>query len=148
MFGSVLTAMITPFDDNLQVNYPAAAKLARYLAQTGSDGIVVAGTTAESPNLTQEEKLNLFREIKQTAGDSCKVIAGVGTYSTKESIELIEKISDFNLDGIMAVVPYYNKPSQEGLYEHFRAIAGSTALPLMLYNIPGRTATNIIKHER
>lgn len=144
MFGSVLTAMVTPFDDNLQVNYPAAAELARHLAQNGSDGIVVAGTTGESPNLTKEEKLNLFREIKQAVGDSCKVIAGVGTYSTKESIELIERISDFNLDGIMAVVPYYNKPSQEGLYEHFKAIAGSTTLPLMLYNIPGRTVINLL----
>lgn len=144
MFGRVLTAMVTPFDDDLQVNYSAAAEIARHLVRNGSDGIVVAGTTGETPNLTKEEKLKLFKEVKQAVGDSCKVIAGVGTYSTKESIEITEKISDLNLDGIMAVVPYYNKPSQEGLYEHFKAIAGATTLPMMLYNIPGRTSTNLL----
>ncbi len=144
MFGNVLTAMVTPFDDSLRINYRETAKIASYLAQNGSDGIVVAGTTGETPNLSQEEKINLFKEVKQAVGNSCKVIAGVGTYSTRESIEITEKISDLNLDGIMAIVPYYNKPSQEGLYEHFKAIAGSTELPVMLYNIPGRTGTNML----
>lgn len=144
MFGRVLTAMVTPFDDNFQVNYPAAAKIAQYLAQNGTEAIVVAGTTGETPNLTKEEKLNLFKVVKEAVGDSCKVIAGVGTYSTRESIELVEKIAGHNLDGIMAVVPYYNKPSQEGLYEHFKAIAGATTLPMMLYNIPGRTVINLL----
>lgn len=144
MFGSVLTAMVTPFDENLQVNYGAAARLARYLAQNGNDGIVVTGTTGEAPTLTKEEKLTLFTEVKQAVGDSCKVIAGIGTYSTRESIELAEEVSDFNLDGIMAVVPYYNKPSQEGLYQHFKAIAEASGLPLMLYNIPGRTGINML----
>lgn len=143
MFGSVLTAMVTPFDDKLQVNYSAAAEIAQYLAANGSDGIVVSGTTGESPNLTKEEKLTLFKEVKQAVGETCKIIVGVGTYSTKESIELTEKISNLNLDGILTVVPYYNKPSQEGLYEHFKAIAEATSLPVMLYNIPGRTATNL-----
>lgn len=144
MFGSVLTAMVTPFDENLQVNYVAAARIARYLAQNGNDGIVVTGTTGEAPTLTKEEKLTLFTEVKQAVGDSCKVIAGIGTYSTRESIELAEKVSDLNLDGIMAVVPYYNKPSQEGLYQHFKAIAEASGLPLMLYNIPGRTGINML----
>lgn len=144
MFGTVLTAMVTPFDDNLEVNYPAAAKIAQYLAQNGTDGIVVAGTTGETPTLTKEEKINLFKVVKEAVGDNCKVIAGVGTYSTKESIALVEKTSGLNLDGIMAVVPYYNKPSQEGLYEHFKAIAEATTLPMMLYNIPGRSVINLL----
>ncbi|MGI6449795.1 MAG: 4-hydroxy-tetrahydrodipicolinate synthase [Desulfitobacteriia bacterium] len=144
MFGSVLTAMVTPFDEKLQVNYPVAAQLARHLSQNGSEGIVVAGTTGETPNLTPEEKIRLFQEVKNAVGDSTKVIAGVGTYSTRESIELVERIADLNLDGIMAVVPYYNKPSQEGLYQHFKAIAEATSQPLMLYNIPGRTACNLL----
>jgi len=143
MFGNVLTAMVTPFDDQLKVNYSAAVKLAQYLATNGTDSIVVAGTTGESPTLTKDEKLALFREVKQAVGDKCKVIAGVGTYSTKETIDLTQKIGDFNLDGIMVVAPYYNKPSQQGLYEHFRAIAESTDLPVMLYNIPGRTRVSI-----
>ena len=144
MFGSVLTAMITPYNDKLEIDYSAVARIAQHLATNGTDGIVVAGTTGESPNLTKDEKLNLFREVKQAVGSSCKVIAGVGTYSTKESIEVTKKISDLGIDGIMAVVPYYNKPSQEGLYEHFKAIAGVTTLPMMLYNIPGRTGTNLL----
>jgi len=144
MFGSVLTAMVTPFDEKLEIDYAAVAKIAKHLAANGSDGIVVAGTTGETPNLTQEEKINLFKEVKQAVGDSCKVLAGVGTYSTKESIELVSKIKGLGLDGIMAVVPYYNKPSQEGLYQHFKAIAEATDLPVMLYNIPGRTVVNLL----
>lgn len=144
MFGSNITAMVTPFDDKLEVNYQAAGRLAKYLADNGSDGIVVAGTTGETPNLTKEEKLNLFKTVKEAVGDSCKVIAGVGTYSTRESIEIVEKLSGYDLDGVMAVVPYYNKPSQEGLYEHFKAIARETDLPMMLYNIPGRSVINLL----
>ncbi|HHV63945.1 MAG TPA: 4-hydroxy-tetrahydrodipicolinate synthase [Peptococcaceae bacterium] len=143
MFGSVLSAMVTPFDDTLQVNYRAAALLARNLVQNGSEGIVVAGTTGETPTLSQEEKIRLFQTVKDAVGDSAKVIAGVGTYSTQESVELVAKITDLKLDGVMAVVPYYNKPSQEGLYQHFKAIAEATHLPVMLYNIPGRTAQNL-----
>lgn len=144
MFGSVITAIVTPFDDNLQVNYSAAADLARYLAANGSDGIVVAGTTGETPNLTKDEKYNLFQAVKEAVGADCKVIAGVGTNSTKDSVELTKKISDLKLDGIMAVVPYYNKPSQAGLVEHFKEIAQNTDLPVMLYNIPGRTGINML----
>jgi 4-hydroxy-tetrahydrodipicolinate synthase len=144
MFGRVLTAMATPFDGNLHVNYTEAVKIARYLAENGTEGIVLAGTTGESPNLSPEEKLTLFREIKQAVGDSVKIIGGVGTYSTAESVRLAEKCSGLGIDGIMAVVPYYNKPSQEGLYRHFKAIAEVSGLPLMLYNIPGRTSINLL----
>lgn len=144
MFGNVLTAMVTPFDEQSEVNYYAAARLAQYLADNGSDGIVVAGTTGEAPNLTKEEKVNLFKDVKQAVGDSCQVLAGVGTYSTRESVELVRMVSGLGLDGIMAVVPYYNKPSQDGLYEHFKAIAEATDLPVMLYNIPGRTVINLL----
>lgn len=143
MFGSVLTAMVTPFDEKLEVDYAAAAVLARYLAANGTDGIVIAGTTGESPNLNQEEKLRLFTTVKEAVGDSCKVIAGVGTYSTHESVAITRKLPG-NLDGIMAVVPYYSKPSQDGVYEHFKAIAGATDMPVMLYNIPGRTGINLL----
>jgi len=144
MFGNVLTAMVTPFDEQSEVNYRAAARLAQYLAANGSDGIVVAGTTGETPNLTKKEKINLFKEVKQAVGDSCKVLAGVGTYSTRESVEVVQMVSGLGLDGVMAVVPYYNKPSQDGLYEHFRTIAEATDLPVMLYNIPGRTVINLL----
>jgi 4-hydroxy-tetrahydrodipicolinate synthase len=104
---------------------------------------LVAGTTGESPNLSAVEKIELFKVVKEAVGDSCQVIAGVGTYSTAESIELTKESSKLDIDGILAVVPYYNKPSQEGLYEHFKAIAQNTDLPVMLYNIPGRTAVNL-----
>lgn len=144
MFGNVMTAMVTPMNDKLEIDYRAAIDLAVHLAQNGSDGIVVAGTTGETPTLSKEEKINLFREVKQAVGDKCKVIAGIGTYSTKESIELAERISKLNLDGVLTVVPYYNKPSQEGLYCHFKAIAEASDYPVMLYNIPGRTSLNML----
>ncbi len=144
MFGNILTAMVTPFDDNQEVNYLAAANLAQYLASNGTDGIVIAGTTGETPTLTMEEKYLLFRTVKEAVGDSCKVIAGVGTNSTKDSVQLARKIEGLNLDGVMAVVPYYNKPSQEGLYQHFKSIAEATELPVMLYNVPGRTSANML----
>lgn len=143
MFGNVLTAMVTPFDDRLQVDYKAAAELAKHLVQNGSEGIVLAGTTGESPNLTQAEKSRLFAEVKQAVGDSCKVLGGIGTYSTFESVKMVKECAECNLDGIMAVVPYYNKPSQDGLYAHFKAIAEATGLPVMLYNIPSRTSVNL-----
>ncbi|MFA6809294.1 MAG: 4-hydroxy-tetrahydrodipicolinate synthase, partial [Eubacteriales bacterium] len=143
-FGSILTAMVTPFDQNLNVNYDAARELAKYLVNNGSDGIVVAGTTGETPTLSKEEKINLFRVVKEAVGDTAKVIAGVGTNSTTSSIEMVKSISSLNLDGVMAVVPYYNKPSQEGLYQHFKAIAEATDMPMMLYNIPGRTGINML----
>ena len=144
MFGRVITAMVTPFDQKLEVDYLAAADLAQYLASNGSDGIVVAGTTGETPTLSMEEKYLLCRAVKEAVGDRCKVIAGVGTNSTKDSVQLTQKINGLDLDGVMAVVPYYNKPSQEGLYEHFRRIAEAADVPVMLYNIPGRTGINML----
>ncbi len=142
-FGNVLTAMVTPFDDNLEVNYAEAKKLAQYLVDNGSDGIVVAGTTGESPTLTKEEKVRLFAAVKEQVGGKAKVVAGTGSNSTKESVILTREAEKLGLDGIMLVVPYYNKPCQDGLYAHFREIATATSLPVMLYNVPSRTVTNL-----
>jgi 4-hydroxy-tetrahydrodipicolinate synthase len=142
-FGNVLTAMVTPFDDNLEVNYIEAKRLAQYLVDNGSDGIVVAGTTGESPTLTKDEKLRLFAVVKEQVGDSAKVIAGTGSNNTKECISLTREAEKLGVDGIMLVVPYYNKPCQEGLFTHFHAIATATTLPVMLYNVPTRTVTNL-----
>jgi 4-hydroxy-tetrahydrodipicolinate synthase len=136
--------MVTPMNDKFEVDYQEAERLALYLIEHGSDGIVVSGTTGESPTITAEEKLELFRVVKQAVGSKAKVIAGVGSNSTDASISLARKAQDTGVDGIMAVVPYYNKPSQEGMYQHFRAIAEATSLPLMLYNVPGRTSANLL----
>lgn len=142
-FGTVVTAMVTPFNEDLSVNWGMVKELALYLVENGSDGIVVAGTTGESPTLTFEEKARLFREVKEAVGDKAKVTAGTGTYNTEESIHLTKAAEEAGVDAIMLVVPYYNKPPQEGLYRHFRAIAEQTKLPVILYNIPGRTACNL-----
>ena len=141
--GRLLTAMVTPFDSEGQVDYQQARKLARALVDSGSDGVVVAGTTGESPTLRTEEKIKLYTEIKAELGNRGTVVAGTGNYSTAESIELTEQAEKSGVDAVMAVVPYYNKPSQEGLYQHFRAIAESTKLPCILYNVPSRTITNL-----
>lgn len=143
-WGRVLTAMVTPFDERLQVNYDQAAKLAEKLVRTGSDGLVVAGTTGESPTLTKEEKLKLFAVVAEAVGGEGTVLAGVGTNNTEASVEMAKAAEKTGVDGLMAVVPYYNKPSQEGLYRHFRAIAEATQLPIMIYNIPGRTGVNLL----
>ncbi|HZT44427.1 MAG TPA: 4-hydroxy-tetrahydrodipicolinate synthase [Chthonomonadaceae bacterium] len=144
IFGQVVTAMVTPFDVNGRVDPHAAAQLVTYLLDNGSDGIVVSGTTGESPTLTHEEKLNLFRLVKETAGPRGKVIAGTGGNDTASSIALTRKAAEIGVDGALLVVPYYNKPSQEGLYRHFRAIAESVPeLPCMLYNVPPRTSQNM-----
>ena len=142
-FGHVLTAMVTPFDENLNVDCKKAADLARLLIASGSDGVVVAGTTGESPTLTHEEKVALFRAVVEAIGGKGLVIAGTGTNSTKDSIELTREAEDAGADGIMLVAPYYNKPPQDGLFRHFEAIAKETSLPIMLYNIPSRTGVNI-----
>ncbi len=142
-FGRVLTAMVTPFNSNLQVNYQAAQELAVRLVESGSDGVVVAGTTGESPTLNKQEKLGLFKAVVEAVGGKGTVIAGTGSYDTMESIELTKEAERTGVDGVMLVAPYYNKPPQEGLYQHFKAIAGETALPVILYNIPGRTGVNI-----
>lgn len=142
-FGRVLTAMVTPFDGNLQVNYQAAQELAVRLIESGSDGLVVAGTTGESPTLTKKEKVTLFKAVVEAVGGRGTVIAGTGSYDTAESIELTKEAERTGVDGVMLVAPYYNKPSQEGLYRHFMAIAGETSLPVIVYNIPGRTGVNV-----
>lgn len=142
-FGKVLTAMVTPFEDNLQVNYQAAQELAVRLIESGSDGVVVAGTTGESSTLSKKEKLALFKAVVEAIGGRGTVIAGTGSYNTAESIELTKEAEHTGVDGVMLVAPYYNKPSQEGLYRHFTAIAREASLPVIIYNIPSRTGVNI-----
>ncbi len=141
--GRLLTAMITPFDDGGQIDYAQARRLAQALLDSGSDGVVVSGTTGEAPTLTREEKLRLFTEIKQAVDGRGVVLAGTGTYSTAESIELSQEAERAGVDGLLLTVPYYNRPTQEGLFRHFEAIARSTNLPCIMYNIPGRTGTNM-----
>jgi len=141
--GRLLTAMVTPFDEKGDVDFEQAKKLAHALLDSGSDGIVLSGTTGESPTLTTDEKMRLFSEVKQSVGDKGVVIAGTGTYSTAESIELSQEAEKQGVDGLLLVVPYYNKPPQEGMYQHFKAIAGKTNLPCIVYNIMGRTGVNM-----
>ena len=143
-FGRMLTAMVTPFDDNLEVNYDMAVQLAEYLLKQGNDGIVVNGTTGESPTLSDAEKLEMFRTVKKAVGSRAVVIAGTGSNDTRHCIELTKQAEECGVDGIMLVVPYYSKPSQEGLYRHFKAVAAQTSLPIILYNIPGRCGTNLL----
>lgn len=140
----LLTAMITPYDDKLQVNYAQAADLAEYLVNNGTEGIVVSGTTGESPVLTDEEKLKLFAAVKNRIGKRIPVWAGTGSNDTAHSLELSKEAEKLGVDGIMLVCPYYNKPGQEGLYRHFKKIAEAVSLPLMLYNIPSRTGINLL----
>lgn len=142
-FGRLLTAMITPFAADGSVDYEGAKQLALALLDSGSDGVVVVGTTGEAPTLTHEEKVRLFAEVKAAVGSHGAVIAGTGTNNTAESVELTREAERAGADGVLAVTPYYNKPPQEGLYRHFRAIAGATGLPLILYNLPGRTSINM-----
>lgn len=143
IFGRLLTAMVTPFDSNLKVDRNKTEDLVEHLISTGTTAIVVAGTTGESPTLTSQEKLDLFRHVVEIVKGRIPVIAGTGSNNTAESIELTQKAEEIGVDGIMLVVPYYNKPSQEGLYQHFKSIALSTKLPVMLYNIPGRSVINM-----
>lgn len=141
--GRLITAMVTPFDAQGQVDYVQARHLASSLIDSGSDGLVISGTTGESPTLTKDEKIRLFREIKAELGDRGAVVAGTGNYSTAESIELTQEAEKEGADAVLLVVPYYNKPTQEGLYQHFKAIAESTNLPCILYNVPSRTITSL-----
>ena len=144
-FGRTITAMITPFKEDGSVNYAVAEKLAAYLAENGSDGIVVCGTTGESPSLTWDEEYELFQVVKKAVSGKALVIAGTGSNSTREAIAATQKAAKIGLDGSLQVVPYYNKPPQEGMYQHFQAIAQSSPdLPIMLYNIPGRTGQNLL----
>ena len=141
--GRLITAMVTPFDPQGAVDYAQARKLAKALIDSGSDGIVVVGTTGESPTVTWEEEHRLFREIESVVGKSGAVIAGTGSNSTEEARENTIRAEKWGVDACLLVVPYYNKPTQEGLYQHFKTIAESTALPCILYNVPSRTVTNL-----
>ncbi len=141
--GRVLTAMVTPFTAGGDLNYDEAACLADYLVTHGSDGLVVCGTTGESPTLTWQEEFELFRVVRDAVAGRAKVIAGTGSNSTREAIEATKKAAQLGLDGSLQVVPYYNKPTQAGLYEHFKAIAQASDLPILLYNIPGRTGASL-----
>lgn len=143
-FGNLLTAMVTPFDDKMEVDYTQAANLAKYLAEHGSDGIVVCGTTGESPTLTKEEKIKLWQVVKEAVAGKAVVIAGTGSNNTKDSIAMTKEAEKIGVDGAMLVGPYYNKPSQEGFYQHFKTVAEATSLPIIVYNVPGRTGTNIL----
>ena len=143
-FGRLLTAMVTPFDREGTVDLALAGRLARYLVNEGSDGIVVCGTTGESPTLSWNEQYQLLETVKNVVGNKVKVLAGTGSNSTAEAIEATVKAFEVGADGALVVVPYYNKPPQEGLEAHFRAVANSAPdLPLMLYNIPGRTGCSL-----
>ncbi|MCJ8006320.1 4-hydroxy-tetrahydrodipicolinate synthase [Lederbergia wuyishanensis] len=142
-FGQVSTAMVTPFDSKGNIDFQKTTKLVNHLIQNGSDSLVVAGTTGESPTLSTEEKLALFRHITITVDGRVPVIAGTGSNNTYSSIELTKKAEEIGVDAIMLVAPYYNKPNQNGLYQHFVSIAKSTKLPIMIYNIPSRSSVNI-----
>jgi len=141
--GRLLTAMVTPFDAQGEVDYQQARRLALSLLDSGSDGVVVSGTTGESPTLSKEEKLRLFAETKSALGNRGTVVAGTGSYNTKEGQGLTKEAEKIGVDACLLVVPYYNKPTQQGLWEHFKAIAQSTTLPCILYNVPSRTVTNL-----
>lgn len=141
--GKIITAMVTPFDGNLEVDYKKAAELAEMLLAEGSDGILVAGTTGESPTLTKEEKIKLIRTIRDVIGKRGALIAGTGTNSTRDSINFTRAAEEAGADAALVVAPYYNKPPQEGILIHFRQVAAATRLPIIVYNIPGRTGMNI-----
>jgi 4-hydroxy-tetrahydrodipicolinate synthase len=144
MFGRVLTAMVTPFKKNGEVDYDRAAELALKLLKEGSDGVVVAGTTGESPTLTHEEEFELFKIIKNAISKKGYLIAGTGSNSTETAINSTKIAEKIGVDGVLVVAPYYNKPPQEGLYQHYKKIAENTSLPIIIYNIPGRTGVNIL----
>ena len=144
-FGRVVTAMVTPFDETGKVNYAIAEKLADHLVEHGSDALVVCGTTGESPTLSWDEEYQLFQVVKNAVGNRAKILAGTGSNSTTEAIAATTEAAKLGLDGSLQVVPYYNKPPQEGLYAHFQAIAQACPdLPVMLYNVPGRTGQNLL----
>jgi len=142
-FGSLVTAMVTPFREDHAVDHDGAQRLASYLVDNGSDAIVVAGSTGESPTLTHKEKAELFKSVGEAIRGRAKLICGTGTYSTAETLELTQAAEDAGADGLLVVTPYYNKPPQRGLVAHFERVAAATELPIIAYNIPGRTATRI-----
>jgi 4-hydroxy-tetrahydrodipicolinate synthase len=142
--GALMTAMLTPFDARGEVDLREAARLATWLVAQGCQGLIVAGTTGESPALSHDEKLALFRAVKEAVGERAAVVAGTGGNNTGDSVELTERAGATGVDGILAVVPYYNKPTQDGMVRHFGAIAEATELPVIVYNIPSRTGANML----
>lgn len=142
-FGRLLTAMVTPFNADGSINYEKAADLAEWLINNGSDGLVVAGSTGEAATMSAEEKLELFRVVVNRINKRVPVIAGTGSNNTADSVKMTKMAEAMGVDGALIVGPYYNKPTQEGFYQHFAAVAQSTGLPIIVYNVPGRTASNI-----
>ena len=141
--GTILTAMVTPFDADLAVDHGRLAELAEHLIANGSDGLVVAGTTGESPTLTDDEKTAMFRTVVEAVGDRVPVVAGTGSNDTAHSVALTRAAEKCGVDAVLVVTPYYNKPPERGLLAHFRAVAAATSLPLVVYNIPGRSVVNL-----
>jgi len=142
--GRVITAMVSPFHANGDVNYTEAIRLAHHLLENGSDAIILAGTTGESPTLSHDEEYQLFKQVKASVGTKGIIMAGTGSNCTKTALKSTVKAHDAGVDACLQVVPYYNKPSQEGMYQHFSTVAKHSAIPIMLYNIPGRTAANML----
>lgn len=143
IFGRLATAMVTPFDQQLNIDFEKTERLIEHLLATGTETLVVSGTTGESPTLSGSEKLELFRHVTRYVNGRCKVVAGTGSNDTAASIDFTKAAEATGVDGVMFVAPYYSKTSQEGLYQHFKALAEATKLPVMLYNVPGRTAVNM-----
>ena len=141
--GRLITAMVTPFNEEGEVDYQQARRLALALLGSGSDGLVISGTTGESPTLSRGEKLRLFAEVKSAVAERGTVIAGTGSYNTAESLEMTREAEQTGVDACLLVVPYYNKPTQDGLYQHFKTIAEGSNLPCILYNVPSRTVTSL-----
>ena len=142
-FGRLLTAMVTPMNDDGSINYQATGDLAEYLIENGSDGLVVAGSTGEAATMSDEEKIKIFEVVAKRVNKRAYVVAGTGSNDTRKSIELTKEAEKTGVDGVMLVGPYYNKPTQEGYYQHFKTISEHTKLPVIVYNVPGRTASNI-----
>ncbi|MGB8967035.1 MAG: 4-hydroxy-tetrahydrodipicolinate synthase [Candidatus Cybelea sp.] len=144
MIGAIITAMVTPFDERGELDLREAQRLARWLVERGNDGLVVAGSTGEGQTLEPSERVDLLKAVKEAVGDRASVIANAGTNATRESVAAVQAAAAAGADAILAVVPYYNKPTQSGMLAHFSAIAQATQLPVIVYNIPGRTAANIL----
>src|ERR671936_1055963 len=143
MLGEVLTAIVTPFSPDGAVDYDRFRELAAYLVDNGSDGLVVCGTTGESPTLSDDEKVELWRIAVDAVGDRATIVAGTGTYSTSHSVHLTREAHELGVDGFLVVTPYYNKPPPRGIVEHFKAIAAASDKPIVAYNIPARVVINI-----
>jgi len=143
IFGKLITAMVTPFKEDGSVDYDEAVKIACHLADNGTDTVLLTGTTGECPTLSHDEEFELYTKVKKGLGSKAKVIAGTGSNCTKTAIASTKKAEEIGVDGALIVVPYYNKPSQEGMYQHFKAVSEAVSIPLMIYNIPGRTSKNM-----